>query len=152
MRKLIRRAVFVLAAVFIHNGAAAKTYTLNASSSKMRVVDGDTVHYGNLKFRLCGIQAPEHNQPYYRHATRMLKRLLGKGQVRANVVYTDKYRRKVAVMFAAKGVSVDEQMVRQGGAKHYKRYSAGCEPFVSPARLDAAEERARKKRRGIWKK
>ena len=155
----LRCAVCAAAAIFFASGAAAKTYTLKASSSKFFVVDGDTAHYGQLKFRLCGIQAPEkYDPPGYALATKMLKRLLGEGRrgavVRAHVVDTDKYSRKVAVMFAGGDsvVSVNEKMVRQGGAKHYRKFSHNCEPLVLRTRFDAAEKHARKRRLGIWRK
>lgn len=156
MRKLIKRAFFVLAVVpFLINGAAAKTYTFNASSPKFYVVDGDTVHYGKLKIRLCGIQAPEKSAPRpYKLTTKMLRRIVGREKIRAHVVAIDKYKRKVAVLFAGgdDAVSVNEKMVRRGGAKHYRRFSESCEPLIPRARLDAAEERARKKHLGIWKR
>ena len=34
------------------------------------VVDGDTLIVGRLKYRLCGIDAPERNEKGYRAATR----------------------------------------------------------------------------------
>lgn len=151
MRFLFRRAVFVFAILFLIDGAAAKTYTLKTSSSKFRVVDGDSVNYGKLKFRLCGIQAPEYDMPRYDYATQMLKRLLGQGLVLAHVVDIDKYKRKVVVMFTGGHISVNEKMVQLGGAKHYKRFSANCEPLIAITRFNAAEKRARRHRHGIWK-
>ena len=144
---------FVFAAA--NDAAAKKTHSFNASSSKFYIVDGDTVHYGKLKFRLCGIQSPEKYAPRpYKMATRMLQTIIGKKRIRAHVVAIDKYNRKVAVLYAGGDnvVSVNEKMVRQGGAKHYRRFSENCIPHVRPAQFDAAEKIARKKRRGIWKR
>ena len=43
------------------------------------VIDGDTLYVGRLKYRLCGIDAPEHDEPGYREATNYLrKRVKGK--------------------------------------------------------------------------
>ncbi|MGI9306438.1 MAG: thermonuclease family protein [Gammaproteobacteria bacterium] len=133
--------------------AAEKVYTLNASSSKFRVVDGDSVNYGRNKFRLCGIQAPEYNHPLYERTTKMLARLLGRGKISARVMDIDKYKRKVVIMHArGNAVSANEKMVELGSAKHYKRFSQNCAPHLTPAKLAAAEKRAKKARRGIWAK
>lgn len=131
--------------------AAAKEYALRAVSSKFYVVDGDSVNYGKLKFRLCGIQAPERSHPLYRQTTLMLKNLFGRKRISAHVRDIDKYKRKVVVMFAAgEKVSVNEKMVRLGGARHYRRFSKNCAPYVYPAQFAAAEKRAKKRRLGIW--
>ncbi|MBE8158744.1 MAG: thermonuclease family protein, partial [Betaproteobacteria bacterium] len=108
---------------------------------------------GRLKFRMCGIQAPERFRPFYDDAGRMLKQLFGRKTIAVYVVDIDKYKRKVAVMFAAgEAVSINEKMVRYGGAKHYKRFSQNCAAYVSPARFVAAEKSAKKQKRGIWGK
>ena len=151
-----RGVVGVFFAVCVCGGAAAKdVYTLNAASSKFYVVDGDTVHYGRLKIRLCGIQAPEKYAPRpYKMTTKMLRQIIGRKKIHAHIMTTDKYKRKVAVLFIAgdKIISVNERMVRRGGAKHYRRFSQSCEPLIPRARLDAAEARAKKSRKGIWRR
>ena len=78
-----RGVVGVFFAVCVCGGAAAKdVYTLNAASSKFYVVDGDTVHYGRLKIRLCGIQAPEKYAPRpYKMTTKMLRQIIGRKKI-----------------------------------------------------------------------
>ena len=83
----------------------------------------------------------------------MLKQLLGRGKITAHVVDIDKYKRKVAVMYAGGGsVSVNETMVRLGGAWHFRRFSPTCAAHVSPAKFNAAENYAKKKKLGIWRR
>ena len=57
----------------------------NSKQKKLRIVDGDTIYLGNLKYRLHGIDAPEtkqkckrKNKDYYcgKEATKFLKFLV----------------------------------------------------------------------------
>ena len=135
--------------------AMSEAITLNAASSVFYVVDGDSVDYGKLRFRLCGIQAPERNAPMYEESTDMLKSYLGTGLIAAHVVTIDKYSRAVAVLYnvGEKGnkQSVNEKMVATGGAKHYKRYSKSCTEFIPRKTFFTIEKEAKKKNLGIWK-
>lgn len=152
-----RRAVGAAIALAVCIAAPAKEIAepvlLDAGSRLFRVVDGDSVNYAGKRFRLCGIQAPERGRHFYRRAGDMLKKLLGKAGVTARIMDIDKYGRLVAVMYAeGSKSSVNEQMVRLGGAKHYTRFSRNCIPLVTPKSFSAAESRARKSRLGIWNK
>ena len=50
------------------------------------VVDGDTLIVGRLKYRLCGIDAPERNEPGYREATTYLRKLVADKTIRCTPV------------------------------------------------------------------
>ena len=144
-------AVLIAASAAVCSGAAAEKYTLDAGSAKLKVIDGDTVHYGRLKFFMCGINAPEHNMPFYARTTKILKKLFGRKKITAHVVGTGNRGRKIAMMYASgEEVSINEKMVLQGGAKHFRKYSRDCMPFITPAQFDAAETRAKKRRLGIF--
>lgn len=92
------------------------------------VVDGDTLRCKGERIRIWGIQAPERSDPGGPASTRALAALTTgrtvecrrppSGQVR------DRYRRLVAQCFA-NGRDVAADMVRQGQAKDWPRYSHG---------------------------
>ena len=149
--KLLLRAAF-LSAIVWSTPTLAEALTLNASSSGFYVVDGDSVNYGKLRFRLCGIQAPERDKPGYDESTAMLKSFLGTKLITAHVVDIDKYSRAVVVLYETGGTqSANERMVFKGGAKHYKRFSKNCTKFIPRKTFFAAEKEAKKKKLGIWK-
>ena len=133
--------------------AVPKPLIFYTSSGKFAVVDGDSVRYGKHHFRLCGINAPEKNHRLYQYTTQMLKGLLGRrNKIRAYVVDIDKYGRSVAVMYVRNAaISVNEKMVQQGGARHFKRYSASCNALIKRQSFFAAELHAKKYKRGIWR-
>ena len=148
-------AACILAAAFLFSAsfAAAQEITLNTAAPEFRIIDGDSIDYGYLHFRLCGIQAPERNVFYYEKATDMLRRLVGKRTIVARLVDIDKYGRQIAVIRRTRTAvkTINEEMVVQGGAKHYKRYSKNCEPYISRRALIKAEKSARRRGLGIWK-
>ena len=136
---------------------------LNPAAKKFHVVDGDSVRYGRVHFRLCGIQAPERGHRLYGWTTAMLRNLLGQREkISAHITDIDKYGRKVAVMFvgdvnaeeksSAAKKSVNEKMVEAGAAYHFRRYSANCLPLTSPRRFAAAQSKAKKSARGLWRR
>ena len=141
----------------------AEIIVLNPAAKKFHVVDGDSVRYGRVHFRLCGIQAPERGHRLYKWTTAMLRNLLGQREkISAHITDIDKYGRKVAVMFvgdvnaeeksSAANKSVNEKMVEAGAAYHFRRYSANCLPLTSPRRFAAAQSKAKKSARGLWRR
>ena len=141
----------------------AEIIVLNPAAKKFHVVDGDSVRYGRVHFRLCGIQAPERGHRLYGWTTAMLRNLLGQREkISAHITDIDKYGRKVAVMFVgdvnAEGkssktkASVNEKMVEAGAAYHFRRYSANCLPLTSPRRFAAAQSKAKQSARGLWRR
>ena len=141
----------------------AEIIVLNPAAKKFHVVDGDSVRYGRVHFRLCGIQAPERGHRLYKWTTTMLRNLLGRREkISAHITDIDKYGRKVAVMFVGDvnaeekssetKTSVNEKMVEAGAAYHFRRYSANCLPLTSPRRFAAAQSKAKKSARGLWRR
>jgi endonuclease YncB( thermonuclease family) len=112
-------------------------------------VDGDTLTLAGQKVRLFGVDAPEMDQMCDRKgqiwacgvmARDMLAELVAAGRVSCDVVDTDRYGRAVAVCGLG-DQDVGAQMVRQGGAIAYRRYSG---------RYVNAENAARRDGLGIW--
>ncbi|MDE0408418.1 MAG: thermonuclease family protein [Alphaproteobacteria bacterium] len=118
-------------------------------SGEARVIDGDTLSIAGRRIRLHGIDAPETRQTCRRHgrrwacgkaATRAMRRLVGRDPVRCEVRDRDRHGRAVAVCFAA-GRDLQRELVRQGLALAYRRYSTRHVP---------EEDAARRERAGLW--
>lgn len=122
------------------------------AADELYVLDGDSGRSTRYDFRLCGINAPEYDRPHFWRSRGLLKELLADGDFLFRTVDVDKYGRRVVVIFAADdaGESVNEKMARAGAAWHFKRYSAGCAPWLTPRELQRAEDEARAARRGLF--
>ena len=111
------------------------------------VVDGDTVHVlladgGSVTVRLDGIDTPERGEPYSTQATRATRVLLLTKRVQLQGTDADRYGRLVARV-VTDGVDASLQLVRDGLACHYTRYSAD-------AALAAAQQDAQRRGAGFW--
>lgn len=112
-----------------------------------RVIDGDTLAVatgqGQVKrVRLGELDAPERHQPYGKQATRALRRLVAKRQVRVAVTARDRYGRLVGRVHVA-GRDVNARMIRDGHAWVYTQYASDPE-------LPRLERQARAFGRGLW--
>jgi len=125
---------------------AAATTTI---SGVAQVVDGDTLHVGDTRVRLSGVDAPELSQRCGPDARKVACGSMAADQLRAlvqgrtvacKVVGVDRYRRSVAVCRLS-GEDIGAALVEAGWATAYRRYSLA---YVGP------ELRARTARRGIW--
>ena len=115
-----------------------------------RIVDGDTLHLNGTKIRLHGIDAPETRQECRRDngapyrcgeaATEALRALVASNPVQCQGTTHDRYGRLIGVCYA-NGVNLNAEMVRQGWALAYRRYS---KDYVS------AEDEAQAAKRGVW--
>ncbi|ASC71847.1 putative endonuclease [Halomicronema hongdechloris C2206] len=134
--------------------AAGQVYELVPGS----VYDGDTLRVtngrGDLKIRLCGIDAPEIEQALGIAARDHLRSLLaqGNGSLLLVPVEQDRYGRTVAEIFVplagqAEEIHLNTQMVLDGYAYHYAQYSDAC---PNGRLLARAEEQAQAQQRGIW--
>ena len=135
---LLGAAVVVIAAAVATSGGAAG----------VRVIDGDTLEVGAETIRLWGIDAPEGGQSCARagvtydcgaEARAALSRLVSGRAGRCEARYKDRYDRTVARCFTG-GVDLGGELVRQGWALDYERYSKGH------YRQDQAEAEGR----GLW--
>ena len=113
-------------------------------SGQARVIDGDTFAVAGQRVRLHGIDAPETRQTCSRDgrkwacgraATKAMRRLVGRDPVRCEVRNRDRYGRAVATCFAG-GRDLQRQLVRQGLALAYRRYSTRYVPDEDAARAE----------------
>jgi micrococcal nuclease len=132
--------------------ALASALALNRQSEiKGKVVsirDGDTIiilqNNRQYKIRLASIDCPEQGQAFGTQARNFTSRLAFGKKVRAVVKTKDQYGRFVAEVFLPDGRSLNSDLVRNGFAWHYIRYSYDKS-------LTGLEAQARKNRLGLWK-
>ena len=154
---LILSSILIL---FITSHISAETKLIQGQAE---VIDGDTIVINNLKVRLFGIDAPEKNQicmglsgESYNcglSSTRFLKTFIDNStRVECSYKNLDRYGRIIGKCISHTKIEnsnetvpfdINYEMVRNGRAVEYKRYSKG-EYFE-------AEELAKKEKRGIWK-
>jgi endonuclease YncB( thermonuclease family) len=124
------------------------------------VYDGDTLRVQRngeeLKIRLCGIDAPEIEQPMGTESRDHLRSLINQGFEDGRLIVLpvdqDQYGRTVAEIFVPlenteAEIHLTSQMVLDGFAYHYERYSGGC---PNGQFLAGAEEQARSQQSGVW--
>ena len=125
--------------------------TANADiTGKARVVDGDTIWIDRAKIRLHGIDAPEMKQACRTSkgreqkcgilAKQALEQIIKRHNVTCKGRNTDKYKRLIAVCYI-KSLNINEQMVLDGWALAYRKYS---KDYVR------AEAYAKSRQKGMW--
>ena len=111
------------------------------------VKDGDTIvlliNGEEVTVRLYGVDAPEKNQAYGQRARQFTSDLVFGKQVRLIVNNKDRYGRTVGTVILQNGRSLNEALVKDGFAWHYKAYS-------KDKNLANAEADARRFKRGLW--
>lgn len=111
------------------------------------VMDGDTFDLLNgtekVRVRLEGIDAPEKGQPFGNNAKKAMSDLCFGKNVQVVASTKDRYGRMIARVYLPDGRCINEEMLRQGMAWHFKRYS-------NDARWARMENSARAARTGLW--
>lgn len=87
------------------------------------ITDGDSIWIQNTQIRLFGIDAPELNHPYGIKAKWALHKLCKHQSIRAEVTDVDHYGRTVAKCYLPDGRDLSAEMVKQGLALDWPRYS-----------------------------
>ena len=127
----------------------------------VNVHDGDTITvkqgWQKVTVRLCGIDAPELDQPFGVQSRDHLRALLAKAgnQVVLYITDTDRYGRKVAELYVPahnpkqpeEEQFVNEEQVQAGMAYLYARYASRCPNGGAIAQVEAG---AKQQRRGVW--
>ena len=127
-----------------------------------KVVDGDTVHIDNYKFRLEGIDAPEMRQQCKKESFKIsflisftfykdyscgrvskvkLINKINTSEIKCISSSKDRYKRYIGTCFKGK-TNLNQWMVRNGFAIAYRRYSKKYVPD---------EEFAKENKLGLWK-
>ncbi len=126
--------------------------TREAAPSGYKVIaikDGDTIELLKdgkpLRVRLLGVDAPEKNQDYGTVARQFTSDLCFNKVVNLIVDSQDRYGRTVGTIVLPDGRTLNNELVRNGYAWHYKAYSRD-------QTLAQLETEARQNRRGLWEK
>ena len=115
----------------------------------IKIVDGDTIHINNIKYRFHGIDAPEMKQTCKQNnqqikcgvlARNALVKKIGNQSVRCKKITIDRYKRIIAECFV-NDESLSKHLVRNGYAFAYRRYS---KQFIED------ENFAREQKLGLW--
>ncbi|WP_271880492.1 thermonuclease family protein [Phaeobacter italicus] len=89
------------------------------------VTDGDTITIRKTQIRLFGIDAPELHHPYGKKAKWAMVRLCKGHKIRAEITAEDQYGRTVAKCFLPDGRDLSEELVKQGLAIDWPKFSGG---------------------------
>lgn len=114
------------------------------SATVSKVVDGDTIVLGNGTIvRLKHIDAPEYDQPWGDKATEFVRQKALNEKVTLKCYGKDKYGRTLAEVILPNGKNLNEMLVFEGLAWHYKRFSRN-------RHYRLLEADARHCKRGLW--
>jgi endonuclease YncB( thermonuclease family) len=116
----------------------------------IKITDGDTVWLlcdgasEKTKVRLDGIDAPESAQEYGKESAEFAAKLVAEKQVCLVEKGKDKYGRTLGVVITPDLKILNNELVKEGFAWHYKAYS-------KDANLADLETKAREQKLGLWK-
>jgi endonuclease YncB( thermonuclease family) len=113
---------------------------LSAVTRAQTVVDGDTIKLNGTTWRLRGIDAPEMHQscggwPAGVEATAYMRALLRDRRVTCIPEGHDRYSRTIGKC-TADGIDIQAEMVRQGMAWAFRRYSLDYVPQENQAKAE----------------
>lgn len=112
------------------------------------IMDGDTFKLLTqdstvIKVRLANIDCPEKKQPFSNRAKEFTSQAIFGKIVYIDVLKKDRYRRSIANVFYNDSLNLNYQLVQNGLAWHYLKYSKDSE-------LQKMEDKARKNKTGLW--
>lgn len=118
-----------------------------AGDRVVAIKDGDTIvllrNGEQVTVRLYGVDTPEKTQDFGQKAKQFTSDLVFNKYVRLIPKNKDRYGRTVGTIILADGRSLNEELVRNGFAWHYKAYS-------TDKNLANLEADARRYKRGLW--
>ncbi len=112
------------------------------------VLDGDTIEVlHNIhpeRVRLSGIDCPENGQAFGKRAKQAASALVFGKDVILQTHGQDKYRRTIGDVLLPDGMSLNQELVKQGWCWWYRKYAPGNTV------LEVLENEAREARKGLW--
>ncbi|WP_231703990.1 thermonuclease family protein [Cochlodiniinecator piscidefendens] len=110
----------------VFDAATAHSVTLpRVLEGPAYVTDGDTITIQKTQVRIYGIDAPELHHPYGQKAKWAMVHLCKGHRIRAEITDEDEYGRTVAKCFLPDGRDLSEEMVKQGLAIDWPKFSGG---------------------------
>ena len=112
------------------------------------ITDGDTFKLLDQdstlhRIRIANIDCPERKQPYSAKAKQFTATAIFGKTVKVYVLNTDRYGRFIGVVMYNDSLNLNNELVRNGWAWHYVRYSNDLD-------LQAIEDKARADKVGLW--
>ncbi len=142
------RLSITLLLVFLAPTASAQTLPPTFQARVISITDGDTLtvlhNRSMIRIRLYGIDCPERGQPFHSRAAQRTAALAYGQTVTIRAESRDRYGRLVAWIVLPGGRSLNETLVAEGLAWHFRRYAP------RNRRLADLEQSARQARRGLW--
>ena len=112
------------------------------------VIDGDTIEVLHNqrpeRIRLSGIDCPEKGQAFGNNAKHATSDLAFGKEVTLQTHGKDKYKRTLADVILPDGMSLNQELVKQGWCWWYRKYAPG------DTVLEGLESEAREARKGLW--
>jgi micrococcal nuclease len=155
LKSLLKISIAIILSLFLANCSENKRlekksidFPLTFEGKVIAIKDGDTyvVLYNNFEYiiRLAHIDCPEKRQPFGSRAKQFASDIcFGKTVIVQTEGKTDRYRRIIGEIILQDGTNVNKELVRNGFAWHFKKYSE----YVEYAEL---ETMARQKQVGLW--
>jgi len=154
----LKNILFVLLALFLSLGLSAFAQGTNPSKSIISgkvigISDGDTITilvqgHEQYTVRLAAIDCPEKTQSFGNRAKRVLSEKVFGHNVRIENRGKDQYGRSLGIVMMG-DIDINEYMISQGLAWHYKKY-ADKQPPEEADRYSRAEEIAKQNKKGFW--
>ncbi len=129
----------------------AQTPALKQIDGRCYVIDGDTIVINKIHIRLFGVDAPEMDQPYGKKAKWALIALTKGKTVTANLFPERSYDRVVGHCVLDDGTDLSEELVKQGLALDWPRFSNGTYAEFEPAGVRKKLWRVAAKQKGKLK-
>ncbi|WP_317193474.1 thermonuclease family protein [Olleya sediminilitoris] len=120
----------------------------NIHGKVVGIMDGDTFKLllsdsTTVKIRLANIDCPEKKQPFSTKAKQFVSNAIFNKNVTVQVLKKDRYRRLIANVFYGDSINLNHQLVENGLAWHYVKYS-------KDTILQSLEDKAKKDKLGLW--
>lgn len=132
---------------FIFTSSIVQSQTL-FQAKVVGVKYGDTVVVldslnNQTTLRLAEIDCPEKNQPFGTKGKQFTSDQIYRKQIKYIVIDVDRYGRAIAMIYYDNGKYLSAELLKNGLAWHYKRYSNSLQ-------LSNYEEKARINKVGLW--
>lgn len=129
----------------------SRTPTTKILKGKCYVVDGDTVVISGTKIRIAGIDAPELEHPWGQKSKFAMIALCKGKVVTAEIKDEVSYDRVVAKCYLPDGTDVAAELVKQGLALDWPKFSGGAYRHLEPDGIRKKLWRAAARQEGRFK-